>query len=517
MEGLELQTAVRRVVENPALTYRQRVQQLATLAENAVEPPAVSAACARALDKRVICDMYEGNAPYRPRYVLPDYAVALRNGSAFLELPAARNLDEALTHLLIMYTQVPSITGYPVYLGDLDTLLAPYVGHVADDELYRRLRLFWISLDRMFPDAFTHTDLGPDDTRVGRTILRLERELLQVVPNLTLRVDPERTPDDYLEDAVRTVFECGKPHFVSHPLMTHDLGERYAAVSCYNSLKIGGGSHTLVRLNLKNAVLMHDSGIDAFLARTLPQYVGLTAELAESRIRHLVERAGFYEHSWLVHEGLISLDNFSAMFGIFGLAEAVDLLMERAGRPDAHYGHDKHANALSYRIVSRVAGLVAGREMPYCAGNDGRCFLHSQSGIDLDEDVTAGTRVPVGREPPLIEHLLAVAPHHKWFASGVSDVLAFDDTALRNPAAIVDIIRGAFRVGMRDFTFNLDSNDFVRITGYLVRKSDLAKLPTDGARHASTYLGAGSVENSHVTARAPKRVMSVEAAAGSAR
>jgi YjjI family glycine radical enzyme len=514
MESYELAATVRSVVEDPALTYRQRVQQLAGLAENAVPPPEVSDACLRALDKRVICDMYEGNAPYRPRYVLPDYAVALREGSAFLELPPATELDEALAFLLVMYTQVPSITGYPVYLGDLDALLAPYLAGVSDDELYRRLRLFWISLDRMLPDAFTHTDLGPDDSRVGRTILRLERELLQVVPNLTLRVDPERTSDDYLLDAVRTVFACGKPHFVNHELMTHDLGERYAAVSCYNSLKIGGGSHTLVRLNLKEAVLRCDGGVEEFLAGTLPVYVELTAELAEARIRHLVERAGFYEHSWLVHEGLISLDRFSAMFGVFGLAEAVDLLMEREGRSDAHYGHDAGADELSYRITARVAELVAARPMPYCEGNDGRCFLHSQSGIDSDQDVTAGTRIPVGHEPSLVDHLRTVAPHHRLFASGVSDVLAFDDTARRNPQAVVDVIRGAFVAGMRDFTFNLDSNDFIRITGYLVRKSDLAKLPTEGARHSSTVLGAGSVARSHVDERAPKRVISGESSAG---
>jgi YjjI family glycine radical enzyme len=514
METNELQIVARQVVEDPALTYRQRVQKLATLAENALEPAPISDACNHALDKRVICDMYEGNAPYRPRYVLPDYAVALRNGSAFLELPPAHDLDEALAFLLILYTHVPSITGYPVYLGDLDVLLAPFVDDVSDHELYRKLRLFWISLDRMFPDAFTHTDLGPDDSRVGRTILRLERELLQVVPNLTLRVDPQRTPDDYLRDAVQTVFACGKPHFVSHRLMAHDLGERYAAVSCYNSLKIGGGSHTLVRLNLKEAVLRHDGGAVSFLTRTLPEYVELTAELADSRIRYLVEQAKFYEHSWLVHEGLISLDNFSAMFGVFGLAEAVDLLMEREGHPAARYGHDKAANEMSYRIIERVAHLVAQRPMPYCAGNGGRCFLHSQSGIDLDEDVTAGTRIPVGTEPSLPDHLQAVAPHHKWFAAGVSDVLAFDDTAKRNPQAVVDVIRGAFKIGMRDFTFNLDSNDFIRITGYLVRKSDLAKIDTGGARHQSTFLGAGSVANSHVDARAPKRVISGELAAG---
>jgi hypothetical protein len=66
---------------------------------------------------------------------------------------------------------------------------------------------------------------------------------------------------------------------------------------------------------------------------------------------------------------------------------------------------------------------------------------------------------------------------------------------------------------MRDFTFNLDSNDFIRITGYLVRKSDLAKMPS--ARHASTYLGAGSVKDSHVDQRIVKRVMSVESSPSS--
>ena len=151
---------------------------------------------------------------------------------------------------------------------------------------------------------------------------------------------------------------------------------------------------------------------------------------------------------------------------------------------------------------------VAGRRAlyTYCAANDGRAFLHSQAGLDSDDGFTAGTRIPVGTEPPLLEHLFTVAPLHPYFPSGVSDVLAFDDTAVGNPQAVVDIIRGALAEGMRDVTFNLDSNDFIRITGYLVRKSDLAKLPEQGARHGSTLLGVGSVERSHVTERAAKRV-----------
>jgi YjjI family glycine radical enzyme len=512
----ELQQAVRAAVADPALTYRQRVQLLATLAENALDPPALSPAAEEALDKRVICDMYEGNAPYRPRYLLPDYATALRNGSAFLELAPPTDIDEALTFLLAMYANVPSITGYPVYLGNLDELLAPFEAILSDDALLRKLRNFWVTIDRTMPDAFTHTNIGPDDSRVGRTILRVARELKQVVPNLTLRVDPDRTPDDYILDAVDTVFACGAPHFVNHPMMTADLGERYGVVSCYNSLLVGGGAHTLVRLNLKEVVLRTEGGTEAFLDNALPAYVGLTAELAATRIRHLVETARFYEHSWLVQEGLIDPDRFTAMFGVVGLAEAVDLLQEREGRSGS-YGHDDVANALAQTITEALANLVDDAPLPHCAGNGGRALLHSQAGLDSDDGFTAGTRIPVGTEPPLLEHLLAVAPLHAYFPAGVSDVLAFDETATRNPQAVLDVIRGALAEGMRDVTFNLDSNDFIRITGYLVRKSDLADVAVSGARHGSTLLGVGSVERSHVTERTVKRVISLESSPRRAR
>lgn len=508
---IEIRTAARALVNDSTLSYHQRVARLAGLAEEAIEAPAVGDACQAALDARIICDMYEGHAPYRARYLLPDYQRAVHTGSAYLELPPPQNLTEALWFLIAMYTQVPSITGYPVYLGDLDVVLAPFTVGMDVDELVAALRPFWRTLDRVLPDAFVHTNLGPDDTPFGRAVLRLERELLQVVPNITLKVHPTRTPDDYLLDAVHTVFACGKPHFVNHEMMVADLGDQYAAVSCYNSLPIGGGSHTLVRLNLAEVVRHHAGDLQSFFDDTLGRYVELTAELMEARICSLVEQAGFYDHLWLVDEGLVSLERFSAMFGIFGLAEAVNELMQRQGS-SATYGHDRAANELSYRITAEVAAMVANRPMPYCDGNGGRAFLHSQSGIDSDAGVTAGTRLPVGTEPNLYEHIRAVAPHHYLFQSGVSDIFHFDDTARRNPQAVVDIIRGAFREGMRDFTFNLDSNDFIRITGYLVRKSDLAHV-AEGARHTSTFLGAGAEAQAHVTRRSLKRVVSAERAA----
>jgi YjjI family glycine radical enzyme len=503
----EFQERARGLVTNRTLSYDQTLRQLAALATEALPYPAISPECREALDKRIICDMFEGHAPYTARYILPDYEKAVRQGVQFLELEPPTDLDDALAFLLIMYVNVPSVTTYPVYLGDLDKVLAPFVtDDLTDAELDRKLRRFWISIDRMLPDAFVHLDLGPHDSRIARSIFRVERSLRQSVPNITLKVDPAITPDSLIEDGVRTVFETGKPHFVNHPMMVGDHGDRYAAVSCYNSLKIGGGAHTLVRLNLKEATLRHSGTADEFLAATLPHFVDLTAELAEARIRSLVEEQGFYEHHWLSTEGFIDVHRFSAMFGIFGLAECVNLLMQYEGR-EGTYGHDQAANALSIRVVERVAELVAARPMPYCDGGNGRCYLHSQSGIDLDHEVTAGTRIPVGTEPALLEHITTCAPHHHLFASGVSDIFHMDDTAVRNPQAVVDIIRGAFASGMRDFTFNLDSNEFVRITGYLVRKSDLAAIAATGsARHSSDHLAAGSENSFHLTQRSVKRI-----------
>jgi YjjI family glycine radical enzyme len=298
-------------------------------------------------------------------------------------------------------------------------------------------------------------------------------------------------------------------------MMVGDLGQAYGVASCYNSLRAGGGSHTLVRLNLREVALRHRGSRESFLDELLPHYVELTAELMEARIRHVVEGAGFFEHSWLVTDGLLHLDRYSAMFGVYGLAEAVSLVFEHEGAA-GRYGHDKGADELARQILRRVADLVAARPLPYCEGNGGRAFLHSQSGIDSDVGVTAGCRIPVGDEPGLLQHLQTITPNHALFPAGISDVLAFDETTRRNPQAVVDVIRGAFRTGMRDLTFNLDSNDFIRITGYLMRKSDLAKIE-HGARHDSTFLGAGSVAESHVDRRAPKRVISHELDAGPAR
>ena len=512
MDALQLAVDAEAILTSPALGYDQKLRQLAGLATSALPYPALSPQARQALAERVICDMYEGHRPFTPRYVLPDYAKALRQGVRHLELEPPADLDDALSFLTVLYGHVPSVTTYPVYLGDLDSLLEPYVpASMKDEELDARLRRFWLQLDRLLPDAFVHANLGPRDGRVVRSILRVERSLRQVVPNLTLKVDPGLTPDDLVLDAVRTVFETGKPHFANHPMMVADHGEEYAVVSCYNSLKVRGGAHSLVRLNLKEAALRHTGDAASFLADALPHWVELTCELGEARIRSLVEQQGFFDHHFLATEGLVDLDRFSLMFGVFGLAEATNLLLERAGTP-GRYGHDETANSLALQLTTRLAELVARRPLPYCDGGGGYAYLHSQSGIDLDLDVTAGTRIPIGEEPGMRAHIAVCAPHHKLFPAGISDIFHVDDTAVGNPQAMVDIIKGALRAGMRDFTFNLDSNEFIRITGYLVRKSDLVGIDEHGARHSSDYLAATAEQNHTVTTRAVKRVTAVELA-----
>ena len=115
--------------------------------------------------------------------------------------------------------------------------------------------------------------------------------------------------------------------------------------------------------------------------------------------------------------------------------------------------------------------------MPYCDGGNGRCYLHSQSGIDLDVDVTAGTRIPVGDEPGMFEHITTCAPHHHLFAAGISDIVprrrdgdakpasrSSTSSAAPSPPACVTSPSTSTR------------NEFMRITGYLVRKSDLVDI-----------------------------------------
>jgi YjjI family glycine radical enzyme len=503
MDVHTLRQAAHDAVTSRTLTYRQQVHRLAQVGEATLQPVKLDAAAAQALETGLLCDLHEGNAPYRPRYVLPDYARALRQGSEFLELAPPTDLDDAIANLSILYHHVPSITTYPVYLGDIDHLLLPYVDDVDDEALHRSLTRFWRFIDRTIPDAFSHANIGPTDNRVARMILRVDRELAQAVPNLTLKWDPTSSGDGLLLEAARSICAVNKPHVANHPMISADHPDGYGVVSCYNTLPLGGGSHTLVRLNLADSGRRHTGDVASYLATTLPAHLDLLLDVIRARVRFLVEESGFYEHSFLVEEGLIDPERFTAMAGLYGMAELVDGLLADRG---LRYGDDPAATALAQEILEVAAQHVAGVEVPHCVG--GHAALHAQSGISSDVGVTAGTRVPVGREPATIEHILAVAPLQRYFTTGVSDIFALEATTARNPAGLLDIVRGAFEHGLREITFDVAGSDLVRVTGYMVRLSDVERWRREGSRTGSTALGAEAIDHGHVLGRRARVISS---------
>nr|WP_159466516.1 YjjI family glycine radical enzyme [Scandinavium goeteborgense] len=494
------------IVTSNTLSPEQKRHFLALEAENALPYPELSTEARTALDDGVICDMFEGHAPYKPRYVLPDYARFLAYGSEWLELEGAKDLDDALSLLTILYHHVPSVTSMPVYLGHLDTILSPYVKILTQDEIDIRIKRFWRYLDRTLPDAFTHVNIGPEDTPITRAILRADAELKQVAPNLTFIYDPEITPDDLLLEVSKNICECSKPHISNGPVNDKIFTKgRYGVVSCYNSLPLAGGGSTLVRLNLKEIALRSESEAD-FLSRVLPYYCQQQIDIIDARCAFLYQQSRFFENSFLVAEGLIDPQRFTPMFGIYALAEAVNVLCEKAGSP-ARYGQDDAANQLAWRISAQLAEFVETTPVKY--GWQQRALLHAQSGISSDSGTTPGARIPYGSEPDPVSHLLTVAPHHAFYHAGISDILTLDETIKRNPQAVMQLCLGAFNAGMREFSANVSGNDLVRVTGYMVRLSDLEKFREEGSRTNTTWLGEEAARNTRILERQP-RVISHE-------
>lgn len=69
------------------------------------------------MDEGVICDMFEGYASYKSRYVLFDYVRFLANGFEWLELEGAKDFDDVFFLLIIFYYYVSSVISMSVYLG----------------------------------------------------------------------------------------------------------------------------------------------------------------------------------------------------------------------------------------------------------------------------------------------------------------------------------------------------------------------------------------------------------------
>ncbi len=488
---------MKEIIADPKLTYPQRLIELAKAAENVPEPLPLSEDAQWFVEKEVVFDMGEGNAPYRPRYVLPDYEKFMKQGSKFLMLEPPKDIWDAVFALTILYRFVPSVIAGPVYIGHIDRLLEPFVKE--EEEARHAIELFLTHVDRTVSDSFCHANIGPYDTKAGRIILELSAKMQRPTPNMSL-IYNEHTPDAFALKAIETGLVTAKPSFVNDAMYTADWGSNYAIVSCYNALPVGGGGLTLGRLNLKKLADLAQSK-EQFLDDLLPRAVAAQCEQMDRRDTFIMEDAHFLEHTFLAEEGLIEKERFVGMFGMVGLAECVNQVLHLTD-PNERYGHGKEAEAFALDVLDRIHSQVEAFQPKY-----GKFALHGQVGISTDWGVTPNTRIPVGEEPSLPEQLLFTAKTQKHFAAGIGELFPFEETAKNNPRAVLDIIRGAFGQGMRYFSFYSDTTDMIRITGYLVKRSDIEKYDA-GERCVgnSTILGSGASKGLRIFDRSVRDV-----------
>jgi YjjI family glycine radical enzyme len=312
------------------------------------------------------------------------------------------------------------------------------------------------------------------------------------------------TSDELAIESIKTALVTAKPSFANDEMFKKDLGDNYAIVSCYNGLYIGGGSYTLSRLNLAKLALNAEN-IEDFMEDKLPNAVKIMCEYMDERIKFLIEETPFFNHNFLVKEGFISKDRFTAMFGMVGLAEATNKLL-KAKELKEKFGNNTVADDLGYKIIERLEKEVLKYHSPYCEVTNGNFVLHAQVGIDTDMGVSPGCRIPIGDEPEIHQHVIQSAKFHKFFPSGIGDIFNFDETAKKNPRFILDIIKGAFKEDMRYFSLYSSDCDVIRVTGYLVKKSEIEKLKAgEAVLRDTTVLGMGAVENNRVGERKIRR------------
>jgi len=377
------------------------------------------------------------------------------------------------------------------YINELQVLL-----DVDDDRAYKAVRRFFLHIDRTISDSFCHANIGPESLRATKIILEVERELQNTVPNLTIIISKD-SPKEMVLQALETSMISSKPSFANHEIFESEFGPNYAIASCYNGLYVGGGSYTLTRLNL-HFLAKKAKNKEDFFDKWLPLGVQLMIEYMDERVRFISDESNYFESSFLVKEGLIYKDRFTAMFGMFGLAEAVNRLIDS----DKRFGHDKESDDLGWQIMNQLDKLVKNHSNPLLSATEGKFLLHAQVGIDTDIGSSPGCRIPIGEEPDILQHIKQASRFHKYFPSGIGDIFQFEPTYRDNIEALYDILKGSFKEGMRYITFYASDSDIVRISGYLVKKSEIEKLRSGKAvLKDTTELGMGAADNLKVMER----------------
>ena len=480
-------------ITNPKVTFNQRLKDMAKIAENSVELVNYTEKSKEYFANGAMMDMFEGKSPYRTRYCLPDYELFLKQGSEFLMLEPPKDIWDAVGNLLCLYHNIPDDGGLPVYIGCLDKLLEAFVKDEAEAE--KAIRFLLVHVDRTISNAFCHADLSGEDTKAGRIILKLTKEMGRPCPNMTL-MWREDTHDDYMMAALDTAMAAAKPSFANDKLYRRDMGD-YAVVSCYNTLPIGGCGLTLVRLNMNRLPELAESPED-LLNRVIPDAVTAVCDAIDSRCEFIIDYCHFYENTFLYREGLIKKDreHMVGMFGFVGLAECVNRMLNITDEKE-RFGRGERADAFGEQIMNRLKEELDKRPAKY-----GKYGLHAQVGVMEDTDSTPGGRIPIGDEPELPYQIMNFIKMHRHCDAGCGELFPFDDTAKKNPRYLLDILKGAFASGARYLSFYSSNSDLVRVTGYLVKKSDLEKFGREEMTlNEATVNGFGANKNLHLLDR----------------
>jgi hypothetical protein len=98
--------------------------------------------------------------------------------------------------------------------------------------------------------------------------------------------------------------------------------------------------------------------------------------------------------------------------------------------------------------------------------------------------------------------LKQVSRFQKYFPSGIGDIFPFEKTYKENIPALVNIVEGAIKNNIRYLSLYSSDSDVIRISGYLVKRSEIEKLRNGSPVLRDTVvLGKGAVDHMKVLDR----------------